>query len=79
MAQTSNTSQVWPVNNQGELIIVAGTGNSTIAGQLPSNFVPLDIATGGVRAVGIPNIVMSSSAPVDADGKPDGTIYIQTV
>lgn len=25
-----------------------------------------------------PNIVVSSSASVDADGRPDGTIYIQT-
>ena len=79
MAQTANTAQVWPVNNQGELILVPGTGNSTIAGQLTSNFVPLDITTGGVRAVGIPNIVISAAAPVDTDGKPDGTIYIQTV
>jgi len=33
----------------------------------------------GIDVVGnTPDIVVSSSAPVDADGRPDGTIWVQT-
>lgn len=72
-------AQVWPTNALGEIIVMPGLGTSVVTGQLPSNFIPTDVNTGAVRLAGIPNIVVSSSAPSDADGQPNGTIYIQTV
>lgn len=71
-------AQVWPTNALGEIILTPGAGTSVVAGQLGSNFLPIDTTTGGVKVAGFQNIVMSASAPVNADGKPDGTIYIQT-
>lgn len=80
MAQAlTNSAQVWPTNSLGEIILTPGTGTTAVAGQLSSNFLPIDTTTGGVRVAGFQNVVVSSAVPVDADGQPSGTIYIQTV
>ena len=73
MAQTTNTAQTWPVNSQGELILVQGTGNSAVAGQLPNNFIPVDITTGGVRVAGLASgggslsVAFTTSVPLTAN------------
>lgn len=37
---------VWPVNNEGEILVQAGTGSTTVAGYLPEAFIPTDVTTG---------------------------------
>lgn len=73
-------SGYWPVNSAGEVVMKSGTGGFTIAAYMPNDIVPTDDTTGAVvfRFPGSFIDVVSASAPSNSDGRPDGTIYLQT-
>lgn len=73
---TSITSVIG-VNEKNELVAVAGTGSNTVTGYLSENCVPID-ENGRMVIAGLGNIVVSATAPVTADGRPDNTMYFQT-
>lgn len=48
---TVQEAQVWPTNELGELVFDVGYGSTNIAGQIGSNFVPVNTKTGKVAVV----------------------------
>lgn len=66
------------VNEKNELVAVAGTGSTNVTGYLSENCVPID-ENGRMVIAGLGNVIVSNTAPSNSDGRPDGTVYIQTV
>lgn len=56
--------------------------NVKLGDRVPQTAVIAGLSVGnpiaGYSGTSIPCIVVSSSAPVNGDGRPDGTLYIQT-
>lgn len=70
----------WPVNSNGEIIVQAGTGNTTIRGYLPNDQVAVDDSSGAVvmklpatgatetKSVNALGSVTSGSVSIDCTG-----------
>lgn len=70
----------WPINEVGEIVLQRGVGTTTRTGSLPSVDIPTDPSTNKVVVRlpdDIPIITQGSAAPNNADGLPNGSIYIQ--
>ena len=51
MSDAIQEANVWPVNENGAIVVQADNGSSVIAGYIPSVQIPQDIATGAVAMV----------------------------
>jgi hypothetical protein len=67
----------WPVNERGEVVYGTGIGTDNVVAYLPIDQIPIN-PKNQLTFINA-GIVISSAAPNNADGRPDGTLYIQTV
>lgn len=79
MIRPISEGDAWVTNNDGDIIGIQLHGRSETVDL--SNPVNNKVVSGAVEIFGAGNnplIVIAAAAPSDADGRPNGVVYIQT-
>jgi len=51
MTDIVQEARVWPVNENGAIVVQADEGSDVVAGYIPSNLIPQNVNTGAVHMV----------------------------
>lgn len=80
----TGVSPVFPVNENGEIVVTKGTGTATITGVITSDIVPIDLSTGGLalrlpesQADTLPIIVVRQASDLGTPNQ-DGLYVLQS-